>query len=116
MDPIRRKILTTGAAATAMAAAPRMFAQQTGQGGTAMSFYEKGPVRIHYRGGRFRLPVVAHRRRGIELDDLRPDQSFNPIEEFKGRVPLHRVGPAQRQRRPVLRPARDRPAMGCLYR
>ena len=71
MDPIRRNILATGAAATAMAAAPRVFAQQTGQGGAAMSFYEKGPVRIHYRGGRFRLPVVAHCRRRIELDDLR---------------------------------------------
>ena len=85
MDPIRRKILKTGAAATVMAAAPRVFAQQTGQGGAAMSFYEKGPVRIHYRGGRLRLPVVAHRRRGIELDDRRPDANpFNPIEEFKG--------------------------------
>src|SRR5258707_847747 len=40
MDPIRRNILATGAAATAMAAAPRLFAQQTAQGGAAMSFYE----------------------------------------------------------------------------
>ena len=86
MDPIRRKILTTGAAATAMAAAPRVFAQQTAQGGAAMSFYEKGPVRIHYRGGRFRLPAVAHRRRRTELDDrrLQRNSPFNPIEEFKG--------------------------------
>ena len=30
MDPIRRKILKTGAAVTAMAAAPGVFAQQTG--------------------------------------------------------------------------------------
>ena len=44
MDPIRRKILKTGAAVTAMAAAPGVFGQQTGKGGTAMSFYEKGPV------------------------------------------------------------------------
>jgi hypothetical protein len=28
MDPIRRRILKTGAAATAMAAAPRVFAQR----------------------------------------------------------------------------------------
>ena len=47
MDRIRRKILKAGTAATAMAAAPRVFAQ-TGQGETAMSFYENGPVRIHY--------------------------------------------------------------------
>ena len=43
VDPIRRKILKAGAAATVMAVAPRAFAQQTGQGGVAMSFYEKAP-------------------------------------------------------------------------
>ena len=31
MDPIRRNILITGAAATAMAAAPRVFAQQSNE-------------------------------------------------------------------------------------
>src|SRR5438445_155341 len=40
MDPIRRKILKTGAAATVMAAAPRVLAEQTGQGKAAMAFYE----------------------------------------------------------------------------
>jgi hypothetical protein len=45
---IRRKLLKTGAVATMMAGAPRVFAQQTGQGGASMSFYEKGPVRIRY--------------------------------------------------------------------
>ena len=61
MDSIRRKILKTGAAATVMAAAPRVFAQQTGQGGAAMSFYEKGPVRIHYEeaGSGFPLLLIA---------------------------------------------------------
>ena len=48
MDSVRRTILTTGAAATAIAAAKRVFAQQTGQGGAAMSVFEKGAVRIHY--------------------------------------------------------------------
>ena len=42
MDPIRRNILATGAAVATMAAAPQVFAQQTGQGGTA-KFYEKAP-------------------------------------------------------------------------
>ena len=42
MDHMRRKILKTGAAATVMAAAPRVFAQQTGQGGATMSFYDVG--------------------------------------------------------------------------
>src|SRR6202007_96552 len=61
IDPIRRKILKAGAAATVMAAAPRAFAQQTGQAGAAMSFYEKGPVRIRYQeaGSGFPLLLIA---------------------------------------------------------
>ena len=43
MDPIRRKILKTGAAATAMAAAPRVFAQQPGTRRTGKSSTKKGP-------------------------------------------------------------------------
>jgi hypothetical protein len=48
MDSTRRTMLATGAAATAMAVAPRVFAQQIGEGGGAMPAYEKDPVRIHY--------------------------------------------------------------------
>jgi hypothetical protein len=44
MDPIRRNVLAMGAAATAVAAAPRVFAQQAGPGGAAPSFYEKGNI------------------------------------------------------------------------
>ena len=47
IDHIRRNMLATGAAATAVAAAPQVFAQQAGQGNT--KFYEKGPVRIAYQ-------------------------------------------------------------------
>jgi hypothetical protein len=39
IDSIRRTILTTGAVATAMAAAPRVFAQQGGQGEAAIGMY-----------------------------------------------------------------------------
>ena len=63
MDPIR------GAAVTAMAASPGVFAQQTGQGAKAMAFYEKGPVRIHYEESGSGFPLVAHSRRGIEWCD-----------------------------------------------
>src|SRR6266571_541767 len=59
MDPIRRNMLATGAAATAMAAAPRVFAQQAGQGGTAFSFYEKGNVRIRYQEVGSGFPLLA---------------------------------------------------------
>jgi len=61
MNPLRRKILATGAAATAMAAVRRVFGQQTGKGAGAMSFYEKGPVRIHYEetGSGYPLLLIA---------------------------------------------------------
>jgi len=85
MDPIRRKILITGAAATAMAAAPRVFTQQAGQGGVAMSFYERGPVRIHYEetGSGFPLLLIAGGGMNSMMSRL-ITSPFNPIEEFKG--------------------------------
>src|SRR6266852_3445871 len=84
MDPIRRKILKTGAAATVMAAAPRVLAQQTGQGGAAKRFYEKGPVRIHYEeaGSGFPLLLIAGGGLNSTISALIRGP-FNPIEEFK---------------------------------
>ena len=80
MDPIRRNILATGAAATAMAAAPRVFAQQTGG-----AFYEKGRVRIHYEetGSGFPLLLIAGGGLNSVISGLRTGP-FNAIEEFKG--------------------------------
>ncbi len=84
MDPIRRKILKTGAAAAAIAAAPQVFAQQSGQGGAAR-FYEKGAVRIRYEeaGSGFPLLLIAGGGLNSTKDRL-PGSPFNPIEEFKG--------------------------------
>jgi pimeloyl-ACP methyl ester carboxylesterase len=87
MDPTRRKILTTGAAATAMAAVPQLFAQQTGKGGAAMSFYEKGPVRIHYQEVGSGFPLLLIAGGGLTnstIAGLTSGDPFNPIEEFKG--------------------------------
>ena len=86
MDPKRRKLLKAGAAATAMAAAPRVFAQQTGQGGAALSFYEKGAVRIHYEeaGSGFPLLLIAGGGLNSTIAGLKRGDPFNPIEEFKG--------------------------------
>jgi pimeloyl-ACP methyl ester carboxylesterase len=86
MDSNRRTILTTGAAATAMAAAPRVFAQQSGQGGAAMSFYERGPVRIHFEeaGSGFPLLLIAGGGLNSTISNLVRNSPFNPIEEFKG--------------------------------
>jgi pimeloyl-ACP methyl ester carboxylesterase len=82
MDPIRRNMLATGAAATAMAVAPRVFAQQTGQGG---AFYEKGSVRIRYEeaGSGFPLLLIAGGGLNSATAGLRT-APFNPMDEFKG--------------------------------
>ncbi len=85
MDPVRRKIVKTGTAATAMAAASRVFGQ-AGQGGEAGSFYQKGPVRIHYEeeGAGFPLLLIAGGGLNSSIAGLRRGDPFNPIEEFKG--------------------------------
>src|SRR5256712_1628914 len=86
MDLIRRKILATGAAATAMAAVRRVFAQQSKQGGTAMSFYEKGPVRIHYEeaGSGFPLLLIAGGGLNSTTSGLKRGAPSNPIKEVNG--------------------------------
>src|SRR6202171_5801226 len=84
MDPIRRKILKAGAAATAMAGAPGVLAQQAGQRGAAMSFYEKGSVRIHHEetGSGFPLLLIAGGGLNSTISGL--NNPFNAIQEFKG--------------------------------
>jgi len=84
MDPIRRKILKTGAAATVMAAAPRVLAQQTGQGRAAMSLYEKGSVRIHYEEAGSGFPLLLIAGGGLNSTISGLTNPFNAIEEFKG--------------------------------
>ena len=86
MDPMRRKILAGGAAAAAMAAAPRILAQGNGQG-EAARFYERGPVRIRYEeaGSGFPLLLIAGGGlNGSTIAGLHRGDPFNPIEEFKG--------------------------------
>ncbi|HKF21444.1 MAG TPA: alpha/beta hydrolase [Candidatus Angelobacter sp.] len=85
MDPTRRNVLATGAAATAMAAAEQVFAQETGKGATAARFYEKGSVRIRYQeaGSGFPLLLIAGGGLNSRMAGL-PTSPFNPIDEFKG--------------------------------
>jgi pimeloyl-ACP methyl ester carboxylesterase len=83
MDPIRRKILKAGAAATAMAAAPRALAQQAGQGGAA-KFYEKGPVRIHYEETGSGFPLLLIAGGGLNSTMAGLINPFDAIGEFKG--------------------------------
>src|SRR5579864_6475656 len=84
MDLIRRKILATGAAATAMAAARRMFGQQTGKGVGAMSFYEKGSVRIHYEEAGSGFPLLLIAGGGLNSTISGLTNPFDAIGEFKG--------------------------------
>jgi pimeloyl-ACP methyl ester carboxylesterase len=84
MDSDRRTIISTAAAATAIAATPRVFAQQTEQEGVPMSIYEIGPVRIHFEetGSGFPLLLIAGGGLNSTISNLRAP--FNSIEEFKG--------------------------------
>jgi pimeloyl-ACP methyl ester carboxylesterase len=84
MDPIRRNLIATGAAATAMAAASRLFAQQSGQGGAGMSFYEKGPVRIHYEEAGSGFPLLLIAGGGLNSTIAGLGNPFDAIGEFKG--------------------------------
>src|SRR5580704_11315450 len=80
MDTIRRTILKIGAAATAAAAAPQVFAQQNAR------FYEKGAVRIHYEeaGSGFPLLVIPGGGTNSSISFLATNSPFNPMQEFKG--------------------------------
>ena len=69
-----------------MAAAQHVFAQQTGPGGVRTSFYEKGPVRIHYEeaGSGFPLLLIAGGGLNSTIAGLKRGDPFHAIDEFKG--------------------------------
>src|SRR6202049_266057 len=83
MDPIRRNILATGAAAAATATAPQVFAQQADQGG-AFKLYEKGNVRIRYQevGSGFPLLVPPGGGLNSRISNW-ATAVINSMEEFK---------------------------------
>jgi len=85
MGSTRRSILAAGAAAAAAAAVPRVFAQQTGKGGTG-KFYEKGTVRIHYEetGAGFPLMLLPGGGLNSTIGFFTGNSPFNAMEEFKG--------------------------------
>src|SRR5262245_44907019 len=88
MDSNRRAILATGSAATAMAAVPRVFAQQAAEGATTtMSFYEKGNVRIRFEEAGSGYPLLLIAGGGLNstiANFTRSNSPFDPIAEFKG--------------------------------
>jgi pimeloyl-ACP methyl ester carboxylesterase len=87
MDPIRRTILRSGAAATVAAVAPGLFAQNSGQQGAVMSFYEKGAVRIRFEEAGSGVPLLLIAGGGLNSTIAgfsASNSPFNPIEAFKG--------------------------------
>jgi pimeloyl-ACP methyl ester carboxylesterase len=84
MEQNRRNVLATGAAATAVAAASKVFAQQPGQGGGATKFYEKGNVRIRYQevGSGFPLLVTPGGGLNSRISNWQT-AVINAMEEFK---------------------------------
>src|SRR2546430_816464 len=85
MDPIRRNMLATGAAATVVATAPQIFAQAAAQGVPKMSFYERGPVRIRYAeaGAGYPLLIIPGGGLNSTMENLTTTSPFDPIAAFK---------------------------------
>lgn len=84
VDPIRRKLLKTGAAATAVAAvAPHVLAQQA-TGGSG-KFFEKGSTRIYYEeaGAGFPLMMLPGGGLNSTVEGLKRGNPFDAIGEFK---------------------------------
>jgi pimeloyl-ACP methyl ester carboxylesterase len=85
MDTKRRTLRTTGAAAAAMAAAPRVLARGPGQGPSKMQLYEKDGVRIGYEdtGSGFPLLVIPGGGLNSTISWMATGAPFNAIDEFK---------------------------------
>ena len=85
MDLIRRKMLATGVAATAMAAVRRVFGQQSakGEGAGGISFYERGRVRIHYEQWGSGFPLLLIAGGGLNSVIAGLNNPFDAIGEFK---------------------------------
>ncbi|MGE0361966.1 MAG: alpha/beta fold hydrolase [Vicinamibacterales bacterium] len=84
VDPLRRKLLKTGAAVTAMAAAERVMAHPPAQGGAVGSLYERGPVRIHYQESGSGFPLLLIAGGGLNSTIAGLANPFDAIGEFKG--------------------------------
>jgi pimeloyl-ACP methyl ester carboxylesterase len=83
VDLFRRKLLKTGAAATAMAAASSALGQQPTQQGGRGAVYEKGPVRIYYEQYGAGFPLLLIAGGGLSGTIAGLSNPFNAIEEFK---------------------------------
>jgi pimeloyl-ACP methyl ester carboxylesterase len=86
VDRTRRRLLTTGAAAAAMAATRGLAQTPTPPRTTAAGkFYEKGAVRIHYEetGSGFPLLLIAGGGLNATISFFTAGNPFNAVAEFK---------------------------------
>jgi pimeloyl-ACP methyl ester carboxylesterase len=86
MDTNRRTLLASGVVAAAIAATPGAFAQSNiARGGTAMPFYQRGEVRIHYQetGSGYPLLVIPGGGLNSTLAFLTGNSPFNPMEAYR---------------------------------
>lgn len=84
VDSTRRTLLATGAAAAAVAAARRAFAQPGTEGAGEMTFFERGDVRIHYQdtGSGFPLLLIPGGGLNSVMSYFDGRAPFNPMEAF----------------------------------
>lgn len=84
IDRMRRDILAMGAAATAAAAAPGVFAQEAGPGEAKMGFYERGNIRIRYQEVGSGFPLLCTPGGGLNSRISNwPNAVINVMGEFK---------------------------------
>ena len=84
VDQIRRKLLKTGAAAAAIAAAPSVLARQAA---ITTGFYERGDVRIRYEetGAGFPLLLISGGgHNGSTIAGIRRGNPFDTLEALSG--------------------------------
>ncbi len=79
VDKTRRRILKAGAAASMMAAAPSVLAQQSAP---KESFYEKGGVKLHYQDVGSGFPLLLIPGGGLNSTIVSLSNPFNPFDSF----------------------------------
>ena len=86
VDPIRRKLLKTGAAVAAIAATPKVLAWQSGNAASGR-FYERGNVRIRYEETGTGFPLLLISGGGLNgstIAGIRGGNPFDTLEAFSG--------------------------------
>ena len=83
---IRRKLLKTGVAAAAIAATPKVLAQQSGSAESGR-FYQRGNVRIRYEESGAGFPLLLISGGGLNgstIAGIRRGNPFDTLEAFSG--------------------------------